>query len=49
MVYGYGLTSIYTAPMRVKNAREVPEYEIVATDFTGSVDITKGTFTIAFM
>ncbi|GJX46391.1 hypothetical protein Tco_0271581 [Tanacetum coccineum] len=38
-----------TAPMRVKNAREVPEYEIVATDFTGSVDITKGTFTIAFM
>ncbi|GJS57909.1 integrin-linked protein kinase 1-like protein [Tanacetum coccineum] len=37
------------APMHVKNAREVPEYEIAATelDFTGSVDITKGTFTIA--
>ncbi|KAJ9566161.1 hypothetical protein OSB04_002127 [Centaurea solstitialis] len=46
------------APMHVKNAREVPEYEIGATelDFTDSVDITKasrhhvsvqGTFTIA--
>lgn len=37
------------APMHVKNAREVPEYEIAATelDFTDSVDITKGTFTIA--
>ncbi|KAK1420383.1 hypothetical protein QVD17_21930 [Tagetes erecta] len=37
------------APMHVKNAREVPEYEIDAKelDFTESVDITKGTFTIA--
>ncbi|XP_024992597.1 integrin-linked protein kinase 1-like isoform X1 [Cynara cardunculus var. scolymus] len=37
------------APMHVKNAREVPEYEIAAEelDFTDSVDITKGTFTIA--
>nr|XP_043622147.1 integrin-linked protein kinase 1-like [Erigeron canadensis] len=37
------------APMHVKDAREVPEYEITATelDFTDSVDITKGTFTIA--
>ncbi|XP_076885351.1 serine/threonine-protein kinase 12-like [Bidens hawaiensis] len=37
------------APMHVKNAREVPEYEIDAKelDFTNSVDITKGTFTIA--
>ncbi|XP_076924687.1 serine/threonine-protein kinase 12-like isoform X2 [Bidens hawaiensis] len=37
------------APMHVKNAREVPEYEIDAKelDFTDSVDITKGTFTIA--
>lgn len=37
------------APMHVKNAREVPEYEIAATelDFTGSVNIDKGTFTIA--
>ena len=31
------------APMHVKNAREVPEYEIAATelDFTGSVNIDK--------
>ncbi|CAI9292878.1 unnamed protein product [Lactuca saligna] len=37
------------APMHVKNAREVPEYEINAKelDFTDSVNITKGTFTIA--
>ncbi|KAL8236079.1 hypothetical protein R6Q59_017160 [Mikania micrantha] len=37
------------APMHVKNAREVPEYEIDAEelDFTESVEITKGTFTIA--
>ncbi|KAI3710096.1 hypothetical protein L2E82_39870 [Cichorium intybus] len=36
------------APMHVKNAREVPEYEVNAKelDFTDSVDITKGTFTI---
>ncbi|XP_076888186.1 serine/threonine-protein kinase 12-like [Bidens hawaiensis] len=36
------------APMHVKNTREVPEYEIDAQelDFTNSVDITKGTFTI---
>ncbi|KAK1424855.1 hypothetical protein QVD17_20195 [Tagetes erecta] len=34
------------APMHVKNAREIPEYEIDAKelDFTNSVDITKGTF-----
>lgn len=37
------------APMHVKNAREVPEYEIDSKelDFTNSVDITKGTFRIA--
>lgn len=37
------------APMHVKNAREVPEYEIDPNefDFTNSVDITKGTFRIA--
>lgn len=37
------------APMHVKNAREVPEYEIdpKELDFTNSVDITKGTFCIA--
>ncbi|MFS7930819.1 hypothetical protein Hanom_Chr04g00348731 [Helianthus anomalus] len=37
------------APMHVKNAREVPEYEIDAKelDFTDNVDITKGIFTIA--
>ncbi|XP_024987904.1 integrin-linked protein kinase 1-like isoform X2 [Cynara cardunculus var. scolymus] len=37
------------APMHVKNAREVPEYEIDAKelDFTDSVDITKGTFAMA--
>nr|GEY58698.1 integrin-linked protein kinase 1-like [Tanacetum cinerariifolium] len=31
------------APMHIKNAREVPEYEIatIELDFTGSVDITK--------
>lgn len=31
------------APMHVKNAREVPEYEIHSKelDFTNSVDITK--------
>ncbi|KAG1346560.1 integrin-linked protein kinase 1 [Cocos nucifera] len=37
------------APMHVKNAREVPEYEIDPSelDFTNSVRITKGTFRIA--
>ncbi|CAK9152660.1 unnamed protein product [Ilex paraguariensis] len=37
------------APMHVKNAREVPEYEIdpKELDLTNSVDITKGTFRIA--
>ncbi|KAK2994572.1 hypothetical protein RJ640_012739 [Escallonia rubra] len=37
------------APMHVKNAREVPEYEIDSKelDFTNSVEITKGTFRIA--
>ncbi|XP_042520186.1 integrin-linked protein kinase 1-like isoform X2 [Macadamia integrifolia] len=37
------------APMHVKNAREVPEYEIdpKELDFTNSVNITKGTFCIA--
>ncbi|XP_057949727.1 integrin-linked protein kinase 1 isoform X2 [Malania oleifera] len=37
------------APMHVKNAREVPEYEIDPSelDFTNSVDITKGTFRMA--
>ncbi|KAI3764856.1 hypothetical protein L2E82_14873 [Cichorium intybus] len=37
------------APMHVKNAREIPEYEIDANelDFTNSVDISKGTFAIA--
>nr|GEX02949.1 hypothetical protein LSAT_4X182480 [Tanacetum cinerariifolium] len=44
--YGGSLHSVSVcqmAPMHIKNAREVPEYEIVATelDFTGSVDITK--------
>lgn len=37
------------APMHVKNAREVPEYEIdpKELDFTNSVELTKGTFRIA--
>ncbi|KAH6759468.1 Integrin-linked protein kinase family [Perilla frutescens var. frutescens] len=37
------------APMHVENAREVPEYEIQPgeLDFTGSVDLTKGTYRIA--
>ncbi|XWS19761.1 hypothetical protein CRYUN_Cryun31cG0044800 [Craigia yunnanensis] len=37
------------APMHVKHAREVPEYEIDSKelDFTNSVHITKGTFCIA--
>lgn len=37
------------APMHVNNVREIPEYEINANelDFTNSVDITKGTFTMA--
>ncbi|KAJ7968802.1 putative Protein kinase [Quillaja saponaria] len=37
------------APMHVKHAREVPEYEIdpKELDFTNSVGITKGTFCIA--
>ncbi|XAR59287.1 Non-specific serine/threonine protein kinase [Bertholletia excelsa] len=37
------------APMHVKNARQVPEYEIdpKELDFTNSVDITKGTFCLA--
>ncbi|URD85252.1 serine threonine protein kinase [Musa troglodytarum] len=36
-------------PMHVKNAREVPEYEIDPSelDFTNSVDISKGTFRLA--
>ncbi|XAR49511.1 Non-specific serine/threonine protein kinase [Bertholletia excelsa] len=38
------------APMHVQNAREVPEYEIdpCELDFTNSVNITKGTFRIAY-
>lgn len=37
------------APMHVKHAREVPEYEINPNDldFTSSKDITKGTFCLA--
>ncbi|GAB2242780.1 hypothetical protein Droror1_Dr00019555 [Drosera rotundifolia] len=37
------------APMHVKNARQVPEYEINASelDFTNSIHITKGTFCVA--
>lgn len=37
------------APMHVKNAREIPEYEIDPTelDFSNSVQITKGTFRMA--
>ncbi|GER24542.1 protein kinase [Striga asiatica] len=37
------------APMRVQNAREVPEYEIDPRelDFTNSIAITKGTYRIA--
>ncbi|XP_075476996.1 serine/threonine-protein kinase 12-like isoform X2 [Primulina tabacum] len=37
------------APMHVPNAREIPEYEInpKELDFTNSVEITKGTYTIA--
>ncbi|XP_047334556.1 integrin-linked protein kinase 1 [Impatiens glandulifera] len=37
------------APLHVKNAREIPEYEIdpKELDFTNSVNITKGTFCIA--
>ncbi|KAL0407457.1 UNVERIFIED_CONTAM: Integrin-linked protein kinase [Sesamum latifolium] len=37
------------APMHVRNAREVPEYEIdpMELDFTNSVEITKGTYRIA--
>lgn len=38
------------APMRVENAREVPEYEIdpKELDFSNRVDITKVTFYFAF-
>ncbi|GAY34838.1 hypothetical protein CUMW_013620 [Citrus unshiu] len=38
------------APMHVKHAREVPEYEIDPheLDFTNSVEITKGTFILGF-
>ncbi|RWR96251.1 serine/threonine-protein kinase STY8-like protein [Cinnamomum micranthum f. kanehirae] len=37
------------APMRVQNARDVPEYEIdpKELDFTNSIDITKGTYRVA--
>lgn len=37
------------APMHVKNARQVPEYEIDCRelDFTNSIEITKGTYRIA--
>ncbi|KAM7524928.1 hypothetical protein LguiA_014830 [Lonicera macranthoides] len=37
------------APMHVRNAREVPEYEIdpKELDFTNSVELTKGTYHIA--
>ncbi|KAH8511658.1 hypothetical protein H0E87_008998 [Populus deltoides] len=37
------------APMHVKHAREVPEYEINPDelDFTNSVELTKGTFCVA--
>ncbi|MFS8026618.1 putative protein kinase TKL-Pl-5 family [Helianthus anomalus] len=37
------------APMHVNNSREIPEYEIDAKelDFTNSIDITKGTFSMA--
>nr|ABF72018.1 protein kinase family protein [Musa acuminata] len=40
---------LQVTPMRVENAREVPEYEIDPSelDFTNSVNITKGTFIIA--
>ncbi|XP_073308266.1 serine/threonine-protein kinase 12-like isoform X1 [Primulina huaijiensis] len=39
----------FMAPMHVPNAREIPEYEInpKELDFTNSVEITKGTYTIA--
>eukprot|EP01018_Ginkgo_biloba_P023632 Gb_25570 [translate_table: standard] len=41
--------SLLIAPMRVTNAREVPEYEVdpKELDFTNSVEITKGTYRIA--
>lgn len=37
------------APMRVQNARDVPEYEIdpKELDFTNSIDLTKGTYRVA--
>ncbi|XXG90336.1 hypothetical protein AAC387_Pa12g2123 [Persea americana] len=37
------------APMRVQNARDVPEYEIdpKEVDFTNSIEITKGTYRVA--
>lgn len=40
---------LLVAPMHVKTAREVPEYEIdpKELDFTNSVELTKGTFRIA--
>ncbi|KAJ9567012.1 hypothetical protein OSB04_002978 [Centaurea solstitialis] len=43
------LASSYMAPMHVRNARQVPEYEIdpKELDFTNSIDITKGTFITA--
>lgn len=39
------------APMHVRYAREVPEYEIdpKELDFTNSVEITKVTFTCSFL
>ncbi|KAG6385282.1 hypothetical protein SASPL_154114 [Salvia splendens] len=44
----YGVKDLM-APMHVENAREVPEYEINSNelDFTGSIEITKGTYRIA--
>lgn len=45
------LLYVQMAPMHVRYAREVPEYEIdpKELDFTNSVEITKVTFTCSFL
>lgn len=49
-VYLFKRSNNQTAPMHVKNARQVPEYEInpQELDFTNSVDITKVRYMFSF-
>lgn len=48
---GLWLLYVQMAPMHVRYAREVPEYEIdpKELDFTNSVEITKVTFICSFL